>query len=85
MSTHRPRAVRMAAQLQSFLQTKCFTCVDDLGAGIPSTILPCCLTYAHETCLLECFTHAWRQMPKLSTLSTLSPTLGSLQQKREST
>ena len=63
MSTHRPRAERRAPRLQSFLQTKCFICVDDLVAGIPSTILPCCLMYAQETCLLECFTHAWRWMP----------------------
>ena len=63
MSTHRRRAERRAARLQSFLQTKCFICVDDPEAGIPSTMLPCCLKYAHETCLLECFTHAWRRMP----------------------
>ena len=54
----RLRAHRRSARMQAFLRTNCFICLDDPGAGIPSTMLGCCTKFLHETCLLESLKHA---------------------------
>lgn len=58
MSTRRTRTHMRTARTEAFLRTKCFVCFDDPSAGIPSSRMPCCRQFAHETCLLDCFRHA---------------------------
>ena len=57
-----PKAQYRAARLEAFLRTKCFICFDDPSAAIPSSRLPCCRNFAHETCLKSCFEHAFNRM-----------------------
>ena len=52
---HRPD--RAKARLTSFLQTKCFVCLDSPNEH-PSRPLLCCHKYIHEECLLECLRFA---------------------------
>ena len=52
---HRPD--RAKARLTSFLQTKCFVCLDSPNEH-PSRPLLCCRKYIHEECLLECLCFA---------------------------
>ena len=51
------RTDRAKARLTSFLQTKCFVCLDSPNEH-PSRPLFCCRKYIHEKCLLECLRFA---------------------------
>ena len=48
---------RPKQRLISFLQTKCFICLDSPNHR-PSKPLPCCNKYIHEDCLLGCLRFA---------------------------
>ena len=51
------RPARARLRLHTFLQTKCFICLDSPGE-YPSWKLPCCRRFIHEACLLRCFRFA---------------------------
>ena len=45
------RPARARLRLHTFIQTKCFICLDSPGE-YPSWKLPCCRRFIHEACLL---------------------------------
>ena len=57
LTRRRFRPERARLRLHTFLQPKCFICLDSPGEH-PSRKLPCCRRFIHEACLLQCFRFA---------------------------